>query len=245
MTIPTIILNNACRRFAATNVVVSPRYVHYSTMISSRQRVGGCYRTFAALVRSPCVMEKISIKVPTMGDSITEGTIVEWTAGIGQAVKEGDVIALVETDKVTVDIKAEVEGVIVAHFGAIDDTIEVGADLYQIDTEATPEQISSSPIITKATEEGAAVVTQQTETTQTTMITTPTRTPSMTFLGKDGWAARLAGAMESTLVPSEPVAEGGIQTIYVPHMSSSYGRVPISEEEMEALITGGANLISD
>lgn len=44
---------------------------------------------------------------------------MEWTAAIGQAVKEGDVIALVETDKVTVDIKAEIDGVIVDQFGAV------------------------------------------------------------------------------------------------------------------------------
>lgn len=48
-----------------------------------------------------------------------QGTIVEWTADVGQAVKEGDVVALVETDKVTVDIKAEVDGVIVQQFGAV------------------------------------------------------------------------------------------------------------------------------
>ena len=59
------------------------------------------------------------MKVPTMGDSITEGTIVEWTAQVGQMVKEGDVVALVETDKVTVDIKAEIDGVLTQQFGAV------------------------------------------------------------------------------------------------------------------------------
>jgi pyruvate/2-oxoglutarate dehydrogenase complex dihydrolipoamide acyltransferase (E2) component len=38
---------------------------------------------------------------------------------VGQDVKEGDVVALVETDKVTVDIKAELDGVIVEQFGAV------------------------------------------------------------------------------------------------------------------------------
>jgi biotin carboxyl carrier protein len=65
------------------------------------------------------LFEQRKCKVPTMGDSITEGTIVEWTAQIGQAVKEGDVVALVETDKVTVDIKAEIDGVITAQFAAV------------------------------------------------------------------------------------------------------------------------------
>lgn len=44
---------------------------------------------------------------------------MEWTAAVGQAVKADDVVALIETDKVTVDIKAEVDGVIVQHFGEV------------------------------------------------------------------------------------------------------------------------------
>lgn len=48
-----------------------------------------------------------------------QGTIVEWAASVGQAVKEGDVIALIETDKVTVDIKAEIDGVVTQQFGAM------------------------------------------------------------------------------------------------------------------------------
>lgn len=48
-----------------------------------------------------------------------QGTIVEWTAEIGQAVKDGDVVALVETDKVTIEIKAQVDGVITQRFGSV------------------------------------------------------------------------------------------------------------------------------
>lgn len=48
-----------------------------------------------------------------------QGTIVEWTAEVGQMLKEDDVVALVETDKVTVEIKAETDGVLVARFGDV------------------------------------------------------------------------------------------------------------------------------
>ena len=44
---------------------------------------------------------------------------MEWPAAVGQAVSEGDVVALVETDKVTIDIKAEIDGVITAHYGEV------------------------------------------------------------------------------------------------------------------------------
>ena len=38
---------------------------------------------------------------------------------MGQAVKDGDVVALVETDKVTVEIKADMDGVITQQFGTV------------------------------------------------------------------------------------------------------------------------------
>jgi pyruvate/2-oxoglutarate dehydrogenase complex dihydrolipoamide acyltransferase (E2) component len=44
---------------------------------------------------------------------------VEWTAEVGQAVKADDVVALIETDKVTIEIKADVSGVISQHFGSV------------------------------------------------------------------------------------------------------------------------------
>jgi len=45
-------------------------------------------------------LEKITVKVPTMGDAITEGTVVEWVKSVGDPVAVDDVVALVETDKV-------------------------------------------------------------------------------------------------------------------------------------------------
>ena len=50
---------------------------------------------------------------------VFQGTIVEWTAQIGSMVNDGDVVALVETDKVTVDIKADMTGVITQQFGEV------------------------------------------------------------------------------------------------------------------------------
>lgn len=51
--------------------------------------------------------------------SYVQGTIVEWTVQVGQAVQPEDVVALIETDKVTVDIKATVAGVLTQQYGAV------------------------------------------------------------------------------------------------------------------------------
>lgn len=50
-------------------------------------------------------------KVPALGESITEGSIASWSKAEGDRVAVDDVIVIVETDKVTVDIKSSHAGV--------------------------------------------------------------------------------------------------------------------------------------
>lgn len=57
-------------------------------------------------------LKKVVETVPALGESITEGTIAKWVSKEGAVVKPDDVIVVVETDKVTVDIKANYHGVI-------------------------------------------------------------------------------------------------------------------------------------
>lgn len=160
-----------------------------------------------------------------MGDSITEGTIVEWMAQVGQRVEEEDVVALIETDKVTVDIKATKAGVIIEQFGAIDDEVEVGADLYEVDSEA--EATVGATDIAGPGETAASVPVQEPTPTESaapdTFTASPPRVPSIRFLGKEGWQRALTAEAEFA----------------IPAM---YGRIDFSEEEIEALLSGGANL---
>ena len=73
------------------------------------------------------------IAVPQMGDSITEGTVQEIVKGPGEFVKADELIAIIETDKVSVDINAASDGIIGKYFAEIGDTVEVGANFYEID----------------------------------------------------------------------------------------------------------------
>ena len=61
------------------------------------------------------VLEKIVEVVPALGESITEGAIASWEKNVGDRVEVDDVVAIVETDKVTVDIKSTFAGVITKH----------------------------------------------------------------------------------------------------------------------------------
>ncbi|GAC42406.1 2-oxoglutarate dehydrogenase complex dihydrolipoyllysine-residue succinyltransferase [Paenibacillus popilliae] len=52
------------------------------------------------------------IKVPDLGESISEGTLHKWLVKVGDTVSQGDLLAELETDKVNLEISAEVSGVI-------------------------------------------------------------------------------------------------------------------------------------
>jgi 2-oxoglutarate dehydrogenase E2 component (dihydrolipoamide succinyltransferase) len=63
------------------------------------------------------------MNVPQLGDSISEGAIASWGKSVGSSVSVDDVIAVIETDKVTVDIKSPYSGQIVELFGSPSSTV--------------------------------------------------------------------------------------------------------------------------
>lgn len=67
------------------------------------------------------------VKVPVLGESITEATIGEWLKQPGDPVKADEPIASLETDKVAVEVPSPVAGVMGAHAAKPGDTVEVGA----------------------------------------------------------------------------------------------------------------------
>jgi 2-oxoglutarate dehydrogenase E2 component (dihydrolipoamide succinyltransferase) len=66
------------------------------------------------------------IKVPEMGESITEGTIAKWIVKVGDFVGQGDLLAELETDKVNLELNAEVSGVVADIRKAEGETVHVG-----------------------------------------------------------------------------------------------------------------------
>lgn len=102
-------------------------------------------RTFVSPSLSTAMPIK-TIEVPTMGDSITEGTIVDMPVAPGDYVHPDDVVLVLETDKVSVDVRASEGGALVEVFGEVDDVVEVGSNLYRIDTDADPPESASDPM---------------------------------------------------------------------------------------------------
>ncbi|HPT82401.1 MAG TPA: dihydrolipoamide acetyltransferase family protein [Limnochordia bacterium] len=74
----------------------------------------------------------IEFRFPDIGEGIAEGVILKWFVEVGQEVKEGDSLFLVETDKVNAEIPSPASGIILARFGEEGETINVGDVVVQI-----------------------------------------------------------------------------------------------------------------
>ncbi|WP_037555940.1 biotin/lipoyl-containing protein, partial [Sphingopyxis sp. LC363] len=73
------------------------------------------------------------VKVPTLGESVTEATIGEWLKKPGEAVALDEPIASLETDKVAVEVPSPVAGVMGQQLVAVGDTVNVGAAIATIE----------------------------------------------------------------------------------------------------------------
>ena len=91
----------------------------------------------------------IEIKVPSVGESITEVTLVKWLKKEGEWVERDEVIAELESEKATFEINAEQAGAlkIIAPEG---ETLKIGDIACSIDTDAVKPEGKSSPIVATA-----------------------------------------------------------------------------------------------
>ncbi|CAP86186.1 2-oxoglutarate dehydrogenase complex E2 component [Penicillium rubens] len=79
------------------------------------------------------------IKVPSMAESITEGTLKQFSKQVGDFVERDEEIATIETDKIDVSVNAPESGTIKEFLVNEEDTVTVGQDLVKLELGAAPE----------------------------------------------------------------------------------------------------------
>ncbi|MBI3396768.1 MAG: 2-oxo acid dehydrogenase subunit E2, partial [Spirochaetia bacterium] len=80
----------------------------------------------------------VDIKVPPMGESITEATVAAWRRNPGDAVASGDILVELETDKVTMEVPAPASGVLKEVLKKSGDVVHVDEVLARIEEGAAP-----------------------------------------------------------------------------------------------------------
>lgn len=105
-------------------------------------------------------MSRFEIKMPKLGESITEGTIISWSVQVGDIIKEDDVLFEVNTAKVSAEIPSPVEGKVVEILFKEGDTVAVGTVVAIVDIggENSEDEDSVEVLQSSVTDESVAVV---------------------------------------------------------------------------------------
>lgn len=73
-----------------------------------------------------------AILVPQLGNEITEAEVTEWAVGEGDAVKTGDLVVIITTTKMAIEIEAPNDGVLTSIAVPEGEIVEVGVTLGEI-----------------------------------------------------------------------------------------------------------------
>src|SRR5919204_384498 len=89
---------------------------------------------------------KVEITMPRMGESVTEGVVLEWRKAVGQRVERDEPLVEVSTDKVDAEVRAPVAGTLAEIVAGPDETVPVGALLGRIAPLGAPAAPAERPI---------------------------------------------------------------------------------------------------
>src|SRR6056297_1302998 len=90
-------------------------------------------------------MAKVEVEMPQMGESVMEGTVIEWAKKVGDKVEVDETLLEIATDKVDTEVPSPESGVLVEILVEEDETVEVGQVIAIIDTEGVASESSDKP----------------------------------------------------------------------------------------------------
>ncbi len=182
-------------------------------------------------------MSKFEIKMPKLGESITEGTIIVWNVKSGDHIEEDDVLFEVNTAKVSAEIPSPVAGTIIEILFQEGDTVPVGTVIATVDQGGEDSNTEEKPAESEEkTPEGKDIASEETKSApqEETIKQTPVQegTPGPAKTQTEQWysPAVLRIASEANILPEqlEKIQGTGYQ-----------GRV--SKKDIEKYVENGKN----
>ncbi|RAL08431.1 putative dihydrolipoamide succinyltransferase [Aspergillus homomorphus CBS 101889] len=146
---------------------------------SGLQRFNGLRFTYSPLVAAPFGAHQVRtyadtvVKVPQMAESITEGTLKQFSKQVGDYVERDEELATIETDKIDVSVNAPESGTIKEFLVSEEDTVTVGQDLVRLELGDAPEgkkeeEASQKPAEPASPEKPTASEPEQPKTSEST-----------------------------------------------------------------------------
>ncbi len=88
-------------------------------------------------------MAQVDVEMPKMGESITEGTVIEWHKEPGDQIEQDEILLEIGTDKVDTEVPSPTAGVLTETLVEAGDTVEVGTVIARVETEAEEAEIEA------------------------------------------------------------------------------------------------------
>ncbi len=148
-------------------------------------------------------MSQIEIRLPKMGESVTEATITNWLKNVGDTVGMDEPLVEVATDKVDNELPSEAEGVLIQRLFEVDDVVQVGDVIAIISTDG-----SSAPI-----EKEAPSAKIETEIKEAIASVQPNSTAPQITLEKNGVSGRFYSPLVRSIAEKEGVTIHQLDTI--------------------------------
>ena len=108
----------------------------------------------SAAARQPAPASALDVLVPTLGESVTEATVITWFKAVGDAVAQDEMLCELETDKVSVEVPAPAPGVLSEILAAEGSTVAANAKLAVL--AASSDAANAAPIAATNTTAKAA-----------------------------------------------------------------------------------------
>ncbi|CCF56872.1 hypothetical protein KAFR_0B05760 [Kazachstania africana CBS 2517] len=139
------VLRSSARRSLVTRSLLVPSAQRFTLWNDTRNRNPPVNSnvSFKGFYRYNSTLK--SVEVPPMAESLTEGSLKEYTKSVGDFINEDDLLATIETDKIDIEVNAPISGTIKKLNFNPDDTVTVGDELAQIEPgETSKEQTTST-----------------------------------------------------------------------------------------------------
>jgi 2-oxoglutarate dehydrogenase E2 component (dihydrolipoamide succinyltransferase) len=170
-------------------------------------------------------MAQIEIRLPKMGESVTEATITNWLKNIGDAVALDEPLVEVATDKVDNELPSEAAGILVQRFFETDQVAQVGDVIAIISTDGDAAPAPSAPAAETVAAVADTVVTAQAIASTESVI-----------IDKNGASGKFFSPLVRSIAQKEGISSQELDTIAGTGLA---GRV--TKKDMIAYIDGRAN----
>jgi len=203
-----------------------------------------------------------SVKMPALGESVTEGTVTRWLKNEGDVVALDEPLLEVSTDKVDTEIPSPAAGKLAKIVVAVDQTVAVGAELAVIDdggataapsapaesspkpavvaTPPTPAPVATTPPATVETPTPAVVTSNVATATTATIVSMPALGESVT----EGTVTRWLKSVGESVAVDEPLLEVSTDKVDTEIPSPVAGVLLSIDVNVDQTVPVGARLAS-